>query len=133
MWELACLAQKNAVAEYSGYRVGAALGSQLIAIQGANIEIVVNSLSVCAERSALFSALSQGHRKFTDVVVVVDNPSGATPCGACRQALLDFCQPDLNIWVGSQQGVFAHYTLGQLVPFSFSALDVEAVVHSKRD
>lgn len=129
LWQEACLAQKDAVATYSGYRVGAALRSKTGKItRGVNVELIINGLSVCAERSALYGALSYGHRNFTDICVVVDNAEGASPCGACRQTLLDHCGLGLNVWIGSPKGIVTCYTLGELLPHSFSINDVSAVV-----
>jgi len=88
-------ARKLAIAPYSQYKVGAALltNSDKIFTAG-NIESSSYSLTLCAERVALFSALSQGYREFTTIAVATDN--GASPCGACRQLLWEFA-PDIQV------------------------------------
>src|SRR5574337_1751521 len=85
----AARARKAAVAPYSGFKVGAALltrGGEIIS--GANVESASYGLTCCAERVALFSALTAGKRNFQALAVV--SAGGATPCGACRQLLAEF-------------------------------------------
>ena len=78
----------NAMARFSGFAVGAALEAGDGAIYtGCNVENVSYGLSMCAERVALFKALSEGHRKFRRVAVVADTDAPTPPCGACRQIL----------------------------------------------
>lgn len=91
----AVAAKELAIAPYSDYKVGAALltDSDEI-IRAANIESSSYSLTLCAERVALFSALSNGYRNFTTLAVATDN--GASPCGACRQILWEFAR-DIQI------------------------------------
>jgi cytidine deaminase len=84
--------RRHAAAPYSKYPVGAALLTKSgAAFGGCNVESSSYGLSCCAERVALFKALSEGEREFSKIAVVVDAPVIATPCGACRQLLADYC------------------------------------------
>jgi cytidine deaminase len=90
-------ARLNAIADYSGFAVGAALETAEGAIvTGCNVENATYGLTMCAERVALFKALSAGHRAFRRLAVVADSASPAPPCGACRQLLQEFA-PNLDI------------------------------------
>jgi cytidine deaminase len=83
--------RENAVATFSGFKVGAALlteDGQIVT--GCNVENATYGLTICAERVAMFKALSEGHRKFVCVAVVADTASPTPPCGACRQSLWEF-------------------------------------------
>ena len=83
--------RENAVATFSGFKVGAALLTEDGKIvTGCNIENATYGLTVCAERVAMFKALSEGHRRFVAVAVVADTDSPTPPCGACRQILWEF-------------------------------------------
>jgi len=94
---LARTARESAHAPFSGYKVGAALRAkdgQMVT--GCNIENATYGLTLCAERVAVFKAVSEGIRGFDAVAVVVDSPKVASPCGPCRQILWEFCG---DIWV----------------------------------
>src|ERR1051326_3937087 len=97
-------ARENAVATYSGFRVGAALetGDGRI-YTGCNIENVSYGLTVCAERVALWKALSEGAREFSQIAVVTDDTKATPPCGACRQLLWEFCG-DITVHLQSLKG-----------------------------
>ena len=92
-------ARKLAVAPYSRFRVGAALltkNGDIVA--GANVESASYGLTCCAERVALFKALTQGEKKFTAIAVVARAPKGPMPCGACRQLLAEYA-PKAVVWI----------------------------------
>ena len=122
---LAKEAMKNAYAPYSGFAVGAALmcadGS---VYTGCNIENASFTPTVCAERTALFKAVSEGKRGFTAVAVASGKTDGGTaafpPCGVCRQALAEFCPPQTPVYVLQADGTIRDYTLGDLLPFAFT-------------
>lgn len=113
-------ARERAVAPYSGFKVGAALetGDGLI-VTGCNVENASYGLTVCAERVALFKALSDGHRTFVRMVVVAETEMPTTPCGACRQVLWEFA-PDLEIIIANLITVTARHRLADLLPHPFS-------------
>src|SRR5262252_7689631 len=94
----AAKARRNAAARYSRFKVGAALlTKQGEVVTGANVESASYGLTCCAERVALFSALTGGRKNFVAVAVVARMPGGPTPCGACRQLLAEYA-PDATVW-----------------------------------
>jgi cytidine deaminase len=115
--------RKNAYAPYSNYAVGAALMSSTGEIYtGVNIENAAYSITICAERSALFNAVSNGVRDIRAIVVVTEN--GGVSCGACRQAISEF-GPDIElIFITSQGEVVLETTVADLVPHSFGPKDL---------
>jgi cytidine deaminase len=103
---------------YSGFPVGAALlcGDGSV-ITGTNVENRSFGLTNCAERSALFAAVSQGRTDF--VAIAVSCPRSdvpVSPCGACRQALSEFCAPDMPVYFAGKDGKHATTTIGDLLP-----------------
>lgn len=98
------VAWKNAQAKHTGFRVGAALLAKSGKIYtGVNVESDIPSLSICADRAALVSALSQGEKEFLALALVTETKK-ATPCGACRQMLFEFCGGNLKILSCNTQG-----------------------------
>ena len=112
-------ARDRAVADFSGFKVGAAIETadgQVIA--GCNIENASYGLTVCAERVAIFKALSDGHRTFTRIVVVADTASPTPPCGACRQIMWEFCG-DIEVVMANLTAVTATLQMKDLLPWPF--------------
>lgn len=116
-------ASRRAVAPYSKFHVGAALLTRKgVVILGANVESVSYGLTCCAERIALFKALTEGHTDFTAVAIVA--PSTKTmPCGACRQLLAEYA-PDARVFVADSRrpAKFREFTVDQLLPEAFRSL-----------
>lgn len=112
-------ARRHAVADFSGFKVGAALrtASGLI-ISGCNIENATYGLTLCAERTAMFKALSEGHRQFTAIAIVADTDRPTPPCGACRQILWEFAG-DIEVTLANLHAVTATHRLGDLLPHAF--------------
>ena len=121
-------ARTFAYAPYSGYRVGAALlGADGTVYTGCNIENAAYPATVCAERTALFKAVSSGCRSFTALAVVAgrDAPdSCACPCGVCRQALSEFCPLEMPVYL-LDGGDVRTLTMGELLPHSFGKSQLE--------
>jgi len=114
-------ARGNAYAPYSKFKVGAALLSKKDKVYtGANVENSSYGLSMCAERVALFGAVSSGEKEFSKLAIVANTKKPITPCGACRQILLEFCD-DLEIISATIKGKMKRYTLKELYPFPFKA------------
>jgi len=112
-------AQKRAYAPYSDFPVGAALETTSGTVYtGCNIEISSYSLTLCAERVALFKAVSEGERTFTRIVVSAATEAFCPPCGACRQALADFA-PDLEVVMLNNKGETRISKLAELLPEAF--------------
>ena len=113
----ATVARESAYAPYSNYSVGAALLTKSGRIYlGANVENASYSLTVCAERIAVFKAISEGEREFAAIAVVTSN--GGSPCGACRQVLREFA-PDLSIYIADAAGNYRQTSIAELLPDSF--------------
>ena len=114
-------ARENAVAGFSGFKVGAALetadGS---VITGCNVENATYGLTVCAERVAMFKALSEGHRALTSVAVVADTADPTPPCGACRQILWEF-GGDLEVFLANLTEHKGTFRMRDLLPLPFDA------------
>jgi cytidine deaminase len=113
-------ARAHAYAPYSGYAVGAAvLTDDGRMFAGCNVENASYGLSLCAERVAVFRAIAAGARRL--VAAAVCTPDGGTPCGACRQVLLEFADApeSFAVWVVSPDRVIARYTLADLIPHGF--------------
>lgn len=117
-------ARLSAVAPYSAFRVGAALltGGGAI-VTGANVESASYGLTCCAERVALFKALTEGKRDFVAVAVVARAPGGAMPCGACRQLLAEYA-PRAKVWVADSRHLtrVKQCTVKQLLPAAFTGV-----------
>ncbi len=112
-------ARSRAHAPYSHFKVGAALRTRSGEIvTGCNIENATYGLTLCAERTAVFKAVSEGFKRFDAVAVVVDSPLLAAPCGACRQILWEFCG---NVWIRLQnlKGQSKTLRLVELLPLPF--------------
>jgi cytidine deaminase len=118
--EAARAARANAYAPYSRYAVGAAVRTTDGRIfAGCNIENASYGLSICAERVALFCAVAQGAHAIEAVAVITQE--GATPCGACRQVLMEFAPHPDTCWVilATPETVVARHTLAELLPHAF--------------
>ena len=112
-------ARRHAQAAFSTFKVGAALETADGSIvTGCNIENATYGLTVCAERVAMFKALSEGHRRFRRIAVVADTAAPTPPCGACRQILWEF-GGDLEIILANLTEVKATYPLAHLLPLPF--------------
>ena len=113
-------ARKNAYAPYSKFRVGAAVlvsGGKIFS--GCNVENASYGLTICAERSAIALAVSQGEKKILAVAVVGGGPEPVTPCGACRQVLLEF-GPNAAVLMVSPSGKVRTANLSALLPSAFA-------------
>ena len=114
-------ARRNAVAPFSRFKVGAALETADGAIvTGCNVENATYGLTMCAERVAMFKALSEGHRAFVRVAVVADTAEPTPPCGACRQILWEFGD-DLEVIIANTRRELARFMLSDLLPRPFDA------------
>jgi cytidine deaminase len=112
-------ARAHAVADFSHFKVGAALETDTgEIITGCNIENASYGLTICAERVAIFKALSDGQRAFTRIVVVADTPSPTPPCGACRQIIWEFCG-DIDVIIANLTEVKLTLRMKDLLPLPF--------------
>jgi len=117
--EAATSVREAAYAPYSKFKVGAALLTQEGEIlTGCNVENISFGLTSCAERNAVFKAVSQGNRKFKAIAIVTDTTDLTAPCGACRQVLAEF-NPDLPVMLANLRGDRRLESLGSLLPHPF--------------
>jgi cytidine deaminase len=114
-------ARRRAVAPYSRFKVGAALltGAGEV-FTGANVESASYGLTCCAERVALFHALTRGKRDFIAVAIVARLPGGAMPCGACRQLLAEYA-PNAAVWIADSSAIkqINEFSVRELLPSAF--------------
>ena len=121
--EIARQYRENAYTPYSHFKVGAAvLTASGKVYGGCNIENSSYGLTNCAERTAIFKAVSEGEREFAALAVIADTDGPCSPCGACRQVIADFRIP--RIIMANLKGDVKTMTLGELLPFAFSDNDM---------
>ncbi|MEA3287944.1 MAG: cytidine deaminase [Candidatus Marinimicrobia bacterium] len=114
--------RERAYAKYSNFKVGAAVETSDGKIyQGCNIENASYSLTQCAERTALFTAIAAGEKKFRHLVVASEN--GVSPCGACRQVIWELCG-DIPITIVDEQGNIKETSSAKLLPKAFGEQDL---------
>jgi cytidine deaminase len=125
----AARARQGAVAPYSKFKVGAALLTKSgEIITGANVESASYGLTCCAERVALFNALTAGKRNFVAVAIVARAPGGPMPCGACRQLLAEYA-PHARVWVADSQALRSvkEFSIRELLPGAFLEVPEDSV------
>ena len=121
--EVAKAYRERAYAAYSHFKVGAAvLTKDGKVFGGCNIENASYPVSNCAERTAIFKAVSEGHRDFAAIAIIADTPGPCSPCGMCRQAISEFRIP--RILMGNLRGDVREVTLAVVLPFAFSEQDL---------
>jgi cytidine deaminase len=119
--QAAVAAREHAHAPFSHFQVGAALEAADGRIfTGCNVENATYSLTVCAERVAVFKALSEGVRKFRRIAIAADTPSPTPPCGSCRQILWEFCG-DIEVTLVNPAGAAESFRLKAIFPRPFDA------------
>ncbi|MBN1266822.1 MAG: cytidine deaminase [Anaerolineales bacterium] len=116
-------ARLSAYTPYSKYKVGAALLTESGKIfTGVNVENAAYPVSICAERTAIFKAVSEGERKFSAIAVVTEN--GGSPCGSCRQVMAEFA-PDMQVFIAKTDGTIdLETTVKELLPAYFGPGDL---------
>lgn len=122
-------ARENSYSPYSHFRVGAALLTKSGKVYtGCNVENAGFSATNCAERTAIFKAVSEGERDF-EAIAIIGGRDGETsafcaPCGVCRQVIAEFCNKDFKIILGNEEN-YKIYTLETLLPFAFTDRDLK--------
>ncbi|MDZ5721922.1 cytidine deaminase [Bacillus sp. SXabc123] len=118
-------ARDMAYAPYSKFQVGAALLTKDGKVyKGCNIENAAYSMCNCAERTALFKAVSEGDTEFQMLAVAADTPGPVSPCGACRQVISELCTKDVIVVLTNLQGQIIEMTVEELLPGAFSSEDL---------
>ena len=129
LMQCAVEARKMSYAPYSGFRVGAALlGKSRKVYTGCNVENAAYSPTNCAERTAVFKAVSEGEREFTAIAIVGGKGEElaelCAPCGVCRQVMAEFCPDEFIVLVGKSEDEFREHTLSDILPHTFRDVDL---------
>ncbi|MEA5048912.1 MAG: cytidine deaminase [Eubacteriales bacterium] len=125
MLDLAYEAMRKAYTPYSHFQVGACLlGASGTYYLGCNIENASYTPTNCAERTAIFKAVSEGEHSFRGIVIVCSGKKPAAPCGVCRQVLREFCADDMPVVFADSERRYTESTLGELLPHSFGPEDL---------
>lgn len=120
LFKVANEAKENAYAPYSNFKVGAALLSKTGNIySGCNIENASYSLTCCAERVAIFKAISQGETEFDTFIITSNTKAPIAPCGACRQVMNEFFDENVTIVLTNQTNKRKELSIKQLLPYAF--------------
>ena len=120
--DVAVDALTKAYVPYSKFPVGAALITESGEVfQGCNIENASFGLTNCAERTAFFKAVSEGNVSFSHLVVAGNTEEPISPCGACRQVMVEFCKPDMPVTLVNTKGDIKETTVSGLLPYSFES------------
>jgi len=118
-------AMKSAYVPYSKFPVGAALITEdEVVYKGCNIENSSYGLSNCAERTAIFKAVSEGEKNFKALVVTGKTEGPISPCGACRQVIAEFCDPKMPVYLTNTDGALFETTVEKLLPGAFTKEDL---------
>jgi len=119
--QIANKVKANSYSPYSNFRVGAVLLSESGNLfTGVNVENSSYGLTNCAERTAVFKAISEGEKNFKTIVLASDAEDFITPCGACRQVLMEICGKDLEVVMSNIDNEIRILKLGELLPLSFN-------------
>lgn len=125
LMQLSITARETAYTPYSKFNVGAALLTEDGEVfLGCNIENASYGLANCAERTAIFKAVSEGKRKFVAIAVSGDTDGPISPCGACRQVIAEFCAPTMPVYLTNLKGDVLETTVETLLPGAFTPEDL---------
>lgn len=117
--------RQRAYTPYSQFPVGAALVTEDGTLYtGCNIENAAYPVSCCAERVAIFKAISEGHTRFKEMAVAADTKRPVPPCGSCRQVMSEFFNPSVVVHTSNLKGDTKSFSMDELLPFSFEAADL---------
>ncbi|MGI6083986.1 MAG: cytidine deaminase [Acetivibrionales bacterium] len=123
---LAVKIKENAYVPYSNFHVGAALFADNGRIYtGCNIENASYGAAICAERTAIVKAISDGAKRILAIAVASDSKSPTMPCGICRQVLSEFCLSDMPLYLSNRDGEYKVYSFEEILPHSFKKSDME--------
>ena len=121
--DLAVKTSENAYVPYSHFPIGAVLVTDDGKLYtGVNVENASFGLTNCGERTAIFKAVSEGERSFKELIIYGQTEKPVSPCGACRQVMAEFFEPDLPVTLVAKDKSTVVMTVGELLPYSFSDL-----------
>ncbi|QQK79691.1 cytidine deaminase [Salicibibacter cibi] len=118
-------ARGSAYAPYSAFPVGACAETDAGFFQGCNIENASYGLSNCGERTAIFNAVSAGAKRVKKIAVIADAKEPVSPCGACRQVMAEFMDPEAEVALANLKGDTKKMTVAELLPGAFEAGDMD--------
>ncbi len=121
LFKAALAVRNNSHSPYSGYKVASALrmaSGKVFA--GVNIENASYGATICAERSAVFTAVTAGEKNIEAVLILTDEEKPWPPCGMCRQVLAEFASPQTKVYLANLKGIQKELTLSELFPYGFS-------------
>lgn len=122
----AAAVRENAYVPYSRFKVGAALRAADGSLhRGCNVENVAYPEGTCAEAGAIAAMVAAGQTSFTEVAVIADSPVPVTPCGGCRQKLVEFAAPGARITMATTDGATAEMAVADLLPGAFDQAQME--------
>lgn len=125
---LALKVRENAYVPYSGFHVGVALFADNGKVYtGCNVENASYGAAICAERTAIVKAISDGAKRILAIAVSSDSNSPTMPCGICRQVLSEFCLSTMPLFLSNRNGEFKIYSFDDILPYSFKKSDMEDV------
>ncbi len=120
LYEAALATREGAHAPYSKFKVGSGLAIKGGGyVTGCNVENASYGGTVCAERVAIWKAVSEGAKQFTDIVIVTDSKIPASPCALCLQVMAEFFEPDAKIWLADMRSIKECYSFEELLPRPF--------------
>lgn len=119
LWKSALEARKKSYSPYSSYAVGAAALFEDKIYTGCNVENSSYGGTICAERTAILKAVSEGERKLQKIAIVTSN--AAPPCGICVQTIAEFCSPDSEIILATPEGIKTTIRFKELSPYAFNS------------
>ncbi|MGI6622186.1 MAG: cytidine deaminase [Acetivibrionales bacterium] len=126
--KLAVEAKEKAYVPYSGFHVGAALYADNGKVYtGCNVENASYGAAICAERTAVVKAISDGAKKILAIAVSSDSNNPTMPCGICRQVISEFCSPDMPLYLSNRSGEYKVYHFAEMLPYSFKQSDMEDI------
>lgn len=121
LMKAAALARERAYAPYSRFKVGAAVLLEDGSVySGCNVENAAYGLSMCAERIALFKAVSENKSPVAALAVIAETGEPVTPCGSCRQVMAELCAPHTPVYLGNVAGQMRQVTVAKLLPHAFA-------------
>ncbi len=124
--KIAIDARELAYVPYSKFGVGAAIVTKNGNVyKGTNIENASYGLTNCAERTAIFKAISEGDRDLESIAVVADTNGPVSPCGACRQVMVEFFDPNAKVYLANLNGDVMETTVSKLLPGAFTQEDLD--------
>ena len=118
--QIACISRKKSSSPYSKFKVGCSLKANGNYYSGTNIENASYGATLCAERVAIFKAISDGKKNISEIIIVINSKKPGYPCAFCLQVMAEFCTPRTNIYLANTKKITHHFKFHELLPYPFS-------------